>query len=47
MYIVIASLPMLCYGFALVLGFFRIELHFASAELSRSFSGCYSLRLAY
>ena len=34
MYILIASLPMLCYGIALVLGFFRIELHFASAELS-------------
>jgi hypothetical protein len=34
MHILIASLPMLCYGLALVLGFFRIGLPFASAELS-------------
>lgn len=34
MHILIASLPMLCYGIALVLGFFRIGLPFASAELS-------------
>lgn len=34
MHILIASLPMLCYGIALVLGFSRIGLPFASAELS-------------
>jgi hypothetical protein len=34
MYTLIASLPILCYGVALVLGFLGIELPFASAELS-------------